>query len=293
MMLVYALRSFLFLGIVNMRAIRRLNNNVIVCLTAKGNEVIARGKGIGFHEMPYEVPLASIERTYYDIDEKYLQIIESIDDTYIQLAGMIVDYSKKVLKNQVNGNIIFTLADHLQFSVQRYKNNLQMQLPILYDIQHLYPEELDVGKYALSLLKKKLKQSLPYEEAAFIALHFINAESQVKQKGVDLEKRIVNDITRIIEAEYGMEIHKDSFSYSRFVSHMNYLLKRSKNNEMIQTENIQIYNSLKQDCPKAYLSSEKVSDYFKDNLSVDLTDEEKLYLILHINRLCSCEECYQ
>ena len=32
-----------------MKAIKRINNNVALCLAKDGKEFIARGKGIGFH----------------------------------------------------------------------------------------------------------------------------------------------------------------------------------------------------------------------------------------------------
>ena len=276
-----------------MRAIKRLNNNVVICLTAKGREVIARGKGIGFHDIPYDVPLSAIERTYYDVDDKYISVIENIDDQYLQLAGEIIDYTKEELNTVLNNNIIFTLADHLQFSIERHKKKMVITLPIMYDIQYMYPEETSVGKYAVKLIKEKTGIALGNEESAMIALHIINAEAQQKNKeeGELLEDRIVADITGIIEREFGITIEKQGFNYSRFVSHINYLLRRSKNKEMIQSENKTIYEKLKQESPNAYLASEKISAYLKERLKIELTDEEKLYLILHINRLSSREEC--
>lgn len=275
-----------------MRAIRRLNNNVIVCLTAKGKEVIARGKGIGFHEMPYDVPLENIERTYYNVEDSFLGIIENIEDKYIQVASDIVDYSRKQLDSVLNGSIVFTLADHLQFSIRRFQQGMSVKLPIVYDIQYLYPKEMEIGRYAIRLIRKQLNQYLPEDEAVMIALHFINAQAQQQNETVT-EETVLNDITEIIEKEFGMVIDKEGFNYSRFVSHINYLLRRSKNNELIRSENQAIYEKLKTDSPVAYLASEKVSAYMKEKLKIELTDEEKLYLILHINRLCSREECYQ
>ena len=38
-----------------MKAIRKINNNVAVCLDAGGSELISFGKGISFPKMPYEI----------------------------------------------------------------------------------------------------------------------------------------------------------------------------------------------------------------------------------------------
>lgn len=273
-----------------MKAIRRLNNNVVICLTAKGKEVIARGKGIGFHEMPYDVPLANIEKTYYDVSDDYIGIIEGMDDRYLELAGNIVDYFQRHVDNTLNGNIVITLADHLRFAVERFQKGMRISLPILYDIEYLYPREIEVGRYALKKIRLIFRQKLPDEEAAMIAMHFVNAQAMKKQKEEDAEKKSLEDITMIVEKEYGLTIDKDGFNYMRFVTHLNYLLQRGKTNEMIQSDNLGLYDGLKKETPKAYLASEKVSAYLSDKLGINLTDEEKMYLIMHINRVCSREE---
>lgn len=41
-----------------MRAVRSVNNNIAFCIDSLGNEVIAMGKGIGYGELPREVPLS-------------------------------------------------------------------------------------------------------------------------------------------------------------------------------------------------------------------------------------------
>ena len=41
--------------------------------------------------------------------------------------------------------------------------------------------------------------------------------------------------------------------------------------------------------PDINVCVEKISKYLNDEYSINLNDEEKLYLMLHINRLCSRE----
>ena len=52
-----------------MRALRKINNNAVICLDSTGQEMIAMGKGLGFGPMPREISLAEVERTFYNIDE--------------------------------------------------------------------------------------------------------------------------------------------------------------------------------------------------------------------------------
>ena len=44
-----------------MKAIKKINNNVAICLDSHNRELVAFGKGIGFPKMPY-----SIQESFYN-----------------------------------------------------------------------------------------------------------------------------------------------------------------------------------------------------------------------------------
>ena len=275
-----------------MKAVKSINNNVVLCVGKNGNEIIARGKGIGFHDFPYELDVRFIERTYYDVDEKYISMINDIPEEILDISTLIIDKASNTIDCPFSANIIFTLADHINFSIERTKKNINIKLPITQDIKHLFEKEYAIGKYGLNLIKKKLKIWLPDEEATYIALHIINAESQYEAKE-NINEDIIIDIIDIIEKEYEISINKNDFNYSRFVTHMHYLFKRGRSKHLLKTMNEQLYEATKEEFPKNYSCVEKVTDYLKKKMNLNLTNEEKLYLMLHINRLCSREECYQ
>ena len=50
-----------------MRAIKKINNNVVTCIDDDGNELIAMGRGLGFGELPRGLKLSEISRTFYDV----------------------------------------------------------------------------------------------------------------------------------------------------------------------------------------------------------------------------------
>ena len=51
-----------------------------------------------------------------------------------------------------------------------------------------------------------------------------------------------------------------------------------------------MYESLISNYPKTYECVKNIDYYFKDDLKIDLSNEEKLYLMLHVNRLYQREE---
>ncbi len=276
-----------------MKLIKHINNNFAVAEDSVGNIVIVQGKGIGYGNLPRELKdFKGIVRTYYDLDENYVAMINDIPNEVITLSGKIIDKVMNSIDCELNSNIIFTLADHICFCIERYKKNMNIKLPILYDVKNLYEKEYAIGVYALKLIWNELHEYLPEEEASYIALHIINAEKIEKSKTL-IDDMIISDITKLIENEYSIRINKDSFNYSRFVSHMNYLLKRIENQQVIESKNEQIFDSIRDEFPESFVCAEKIAKYLEKSIKMLLNNEEKLYLMLHINRLCSREACDQ
>ncbi|SJZ50004.1 PRD domain-containing protein [Anaerorhabdus furcosa] len=276
-----------------MKILKSINNNVALCMDSAGNQLVVFGKGVGFHKTSDEVELSKIERTYYDVDVSYIAMINEIPEDIIKISDKIVLYARQLLDSNISSNLVFTLADHIHFCIQRYKKNLVLNLPIANDIEQLFEEEMKIGRYGVELIKEKYNILLPKEEVASIAIHIINAQEKEKNS-VNVESdELINEITKIIEDSFHTSISREDFNYSRFVSHMHYLLKRLKEKRLINTKNKKIYETLITSYKETYECTEKISIYLKDKMKIELNDEEKLYLMLHVNRLCIREDCYQ
>ena len=61
-----------------MFALKKINNNFVLCQDEAGEEIVAMGKGLGFGELPREISIKEVERTFYDVDERYLSSVQSI-----------------------------------------------------------------------------------------------------------------------------------------------------------------------------------------------------------------------
>lgn len=272
-----------------MKVLKNINNNVSICVDGNNRQVVVFGKGVGFIKPPSDIPLSKIEQTFYNIDESTLEMLSGIDEDIINVAKKIADYARKLIGDKdFSSNVVLTLSDHISFAIERQKKNMNIKLPIVYDIQYLFARECEVGKYALGLIKKELFISLPPEEASYIALHLINAEIQ-EEKEID-DNKVIENIASIVSRVMEIEIDQSGFNFSRFTTHIYYLLKRCKNKEQLKTENEKMYESLISNYPKTYECVKNIDYYFKDDLKIDLSNEEKLYLMLHVNRLYQREE---
>jgi beta-glucoside operon transcriptional antiterminator len=274
-----------------MIVVKNINNNVSLCLDSKNNEVIVFGKGVGFSKPPCEVPLEKIDKTFYNISEQQIKMIDQVSSEVLEVSSMIVDYANQKLGNQFQSNVVFTLADHIEFACKRQAENIQITLPIMHEIEQTYQEEIYVAQRAVEMINKKLNVNLPMAEAAAIALHLVNYEAQQQAPKEQHDGNLVNSCIDKISEKLHITIDKKSFNYYRFVTHLYYLLKRVGRNEMIQSQNQQIFYALKQEFPDVYECAMEIADLIQKEFDKQLSEEEILYLILHINRLCSREDC--
>lgn len=269
-----------------MKVIKKINNNVAICLDSKNCELVAFGKGIGFPKMPYELDdLTLIDKTFYDLDSSMISLFNEIPESVMQVAVDIVDKGKVYLHANLPDIFVFTLADHLNFALQRCKEGLIIENPLIYDLQYLYSKEMELAKWARRLIYQRLSVRLPNEEEANIAMHFINAQQLAKKQEEKSDlTRIIEDVTEIVENKLNLLINRDEFNYARFVMHLQYLLKRKEDAKIIQTDNYRMFNKMKEEFDDVYQCALKIKEYFLKALNWHLNDEEILYLMLHINR---------
>lgn len=270
-----------------MKVIKKINNNVAVCIDSNNIELIAYGKGIGFPDMPYELEdLSMVDRTFYDLDQYSFKMFNEISEELLNITVSIVDKAKNYLNTSFSSSFVLTLADHFQFAIKRNQENIIIQNPLVYDLKHLYSDEYKLAQWARRFVRQQLSINLPVEEEFNIAMHFINGQLDftLEEKQVD-SVRIVEEITFIIEKHLNTVIDREDFNYARFNSHIQYLLKRKSNNQLINTKNINIYKQLRKDFPEVYQCVLEISDYFSNNLMWEPNDDENMYLMLHVNRL--------
>lgn len=270
-----------------MKVIRNINNNVAVCLDDNNHEVIAIGKGIGFRKAPYEVQLSQIDRTYYNLEPHYLALLDELPEDVMDVSYEIVQKGSEYLGVEFNRVFWFSLCDHINFAIENARKGVVLSNPMLNEIRHLYEKELLLGGWAIKHIEKRLSMRLPPSEAGNIAMHFINAVHQIgKKPEKDDMERFVEDITDIIESDQNIIIDRNDFSYSRFVTHLKFLLKRSDRINESQTEIEKMYDGVCTELPQLEGLMEKIKEYITAVLHTQPGKEELLYLMLHINRLC-------
>ena len=244
-----------------MRIVRKINNSAAVAQDSRGKELIVIGKGIGFPAVPYELTdMSRIDRTFYDIDPRYFEMISTLPQEILLASADITEDAQVVLNTTLNSNLPLTLAD---------------------------PNEFDLGVKALDILKEYTGVSLPDSEAVSIAMHLINAEienSEIHSLVKALE--IQEGVESIVEREMNLKLDKDSYSYYRFTMHIRYLIQRLMSGTQSETGSGSMVKMLANDYPKTYICAKKIAAFLQKQENWCCNDEELLYLMLHINRVC-------
>ena len=274
-----------------MEVIKKLVNYAAIFKDNSGRELIALGLGIGFPKCTYTLDdLSKIERTFYNVDNEYLHLFENVDSNILALSADVIDLATTMLSVSLKENAIYTLADHLNFAVIRLNKGMIFNTPISNELRDLYPVEVKVAKYTLNLMKKKMNIELPEEEMYAIAMNIINSEEILSSTSdVSVKSEFILEIVHLIEAQMHISIDKNSFNYSRFASHMQYLFRRKSEYTEISSTNKKLFELLKNEYPKTYQCVLGIKEMIFNKFNWNIGDEELLYLILHVNRLCSHE----
>ena len=131
------------------RIVKVLNHNTFIGIRSKDKcKCLIMGKGIAFGRKVSESISVGEDAKVYTLTEltergSAEEIIRSVPPECLELAGEILDHAEKVF-GQIDRSILFPMADHLAFAVQRIRNQEQISNPLTEDIRILFHQEYKV-----------------------------------------------------------------------------------------------------------------------------------------------------
>ena len=90
-----------------------------------------------------------------------------------------------------------------------------------------------------------------------------------------------------------MKIDKESLSYSRFITHLKFLSQRLFTNSLLENTDIIFRNMITSTYPKEFECSLRIKNFIENKYNQKITDEELIYLAVHIKRVCMFESNHQ
>ena len=271
-----------------------INNNIISAYDESGAEVIVMGRGIGFKKKQGEVvPADQISKIFRiksrTLTEQFKELLANMPLERVRISDEIISHAKDHLKLKLNQSIYVTLTDHINFAIERVSQGIEPQNALLWEIKRFYPQEFQLGIYALELIQDRLGILLPEDEAGFIALHFVNAEY-----GTDIRDAVkfpdqMQAIVDIVERDLGILLDESSLHYERFMTHIKFLIQRIYRKELLSSEDRELSLLMQRKYPREYQCSVKVAEYIMQATGCRLSEEEIMYLSVHIRRVTTID----
>ncbi|MGN0351567.1 MAG: PRD domain-containing protein [Roseburia sp.] len=268
-----------------------LNHNAVIAISVeKKQEYLILGKGIGFGKKINERIEAGQEDTLYSLQEhtergSARSLAKSIPPVYLEIADEVLKNAEKNF-GKIDRNVLFPMADHIEYAVKRIQSGEQIRNPFLEDIRILFHAEYKTAQCIQDVLKEKLDIQMDEDEIGYIALHIHSAIEEEKVSRAMQIAQSVRECVSLVEEQIGKPIDVLSLSYNRLMNHIRYMVVRALKGENLKVS-MNDYMELK--FPEAFQVAKVVCDRISNRLQSPLGEEEIGYLAMHIERVTSAE----
>ncbi len=275
-----------------MKIAKVLNNNIAIALDRDGNDVIVLGKGISFQKKRGdEIDASRIERIFTQhVSEYSLRLTEmtrEIPEEYFEAVRHIVDDAKVELGEDMDDSIYLSLTDHVHFAVQRQEEGIPLHNRLLLETKMIYRDEYRVAARAVNYLNATFNVQLPEDEAAFIALHLVNATTSDSMGETIAVTELVQQIVTIVRNYFHVELDPDSLDYYRMMIHLKFFATRVMNRQTdaVPLGDDQLLSLVRSRYADSWACAERIAAFVEQARSYQVTEDEKMYLAIHIERV--------
>jgi beta-glucoside operon transcriptional antiterminator len=275
-----------------MELLRVFNNNLVLALDEAGREVILTGRGLGFQARPgQEIDPARIVRVFVPSDgrdpDHLAQLLSGIPPEHILLVGLaLADVGLDKLSR--NPALVIALADHVSFALRRISMGMDLEYPLLAEVQNLYAEEYAEATALLGAINSRSKIQLPAAEAVGLALHLVNAGFATGDLSYTYTMTgVIQQMVAVIERTYGLDLDSGSVSVGRFITHLRYLFVRIQQHKQLDQKHSTIGIAIREAYPSEVECAQRLAALLELRLGSNLTEDEVSYLALHIARVAA------
>lgn len=273
-----------------MITIKKSLNNSMLLVDHDLREMILFGKGIGFGAKPgTHIDLAQVEKVFLPLSDlksrHFLSLTDTIPAAYFDVSHEILTLARSLCGEKLNSVLLFTLAEHLHFAVERSRNGQLILNKLSWEVKRYYPQEYRVGMQARDNVNERFNVELPEEEAVNIAFHLINASSQDDNSSAHQQVELVNRIAEIVRYKLSKAIDTESVNYRRFITHLRYFAERVLSGSVVVSETEDFYQELMRHRPDAMTVAWVIRDYVQEKYQLTLPKDELTWLSIHISRL--------
>lgn len=268
------------------------NNNSARVQVGDGREAVVQGKGISYGKRRGDtISSAKAQHILYLGDERmrgqFTDLLKDIPIDIVVTVFSVIDTAKTKYHMPLLNYVYVTLSDHV---FQMYKKLMsgKYKPSLAPDVRSQYPREYELAEDAVRQINQNLGVYFPSQEVKSIALHFINAQGE--ENDPEPSADMIADVNRIVQevfAQYQIQRNVDNRNFfDRLMIHLQYLVERVQDNEL---DSEQIDSEIGRDFRRRYPESTSIAAQIavklEDQLKIKLNGNERLYFVIHIQRL--------
>lgn len=273
-----------------MRINRILTNNAVVVTNENGNDQIVCGKGIAYKKRSGDfIDTALINQVFVlmpdsNLSQQLEQLLTDIPLDYVILSNELVKVARVSMGMKLNDSLVISLADHIYEMKRRWDEGISISNGLSWEIKRFYEKEFEIGLLAKEMIEKQFSMQLPDDEAANIALHIVNAESEDSSLDETMRiTKIIQDIIKIVRVFYRIELDENSSYMYRFITHLKLFARRIlRKEETEELDNNGLSSIIFEKYPKAYECSKLIEKFISEKFNFPISEEEMTYLTIHI-----------
>lgn len=270
---------------------RVYNNNVVMAVNeSDSDELVVIGRGIAFgRHAGDKIDPTAIEKVF-SLDDpnnatRLERVIKNIPSVYLSIAEEIMEMVRRESDLNASDNLLIALTDHLSLSLERARDGIPCDNPLLMEIRQFYRREFALAQKAADIIKAELDLTISEEEMGFITLHIVNATMGQRADTLVKSIKMIQEILDIVSNDFGITFDQDSIQYERFLRHLQFFAQRVLDKESAQSEDTFLYLLGKGQFPDTLACTEKIGTHIAETYGRDVTDAEKGYLVYHIMNL--------
>lgn len=274
------------------RIVQSLNNNAALVKNEQGEQSVVMGMGIAFQKKKGDLVTAQkIEKVFSlknsESKDHFLMLLKDIPLDFITVTYQAIDQLSHQYDYPLQDYIYVTLTTHIYCAYKAILDQTyqESKLP---DMLQDYPVEYQIATEALAIFRQKILPDFPEDEVGRIALHFINAKGE-KAKEQHLKVETLQMVLSLVEKELAangiLRTKENSKFYDRLMIHLTYFIRYSDKEKDRASSLEQMAATMQLAYPKAYALGAQLHDMIADELEISSNEGEKMYIVLHVQRL--------
>ena len=276
--------------------IKSLSNNVALVKDARDREFVVIGRGVGFgKKRGDDIPPDTVQRRFISDAQNNAEWheLQHFDPRAVTLTEMIVRAAERELTVQFSRHQYLALADHLDLVLKRMQQCLVLTGNAMsWQVRRLYPREYALAKRLVRHITSLEKYgSFTIAEVPALVLHLVNAANKQEQvQDTMAMTRLIGAVIQIVERDQGMTLDTESFSYSRFLVHLEAFFRHAANpaageeGEPVRLDD-DLLQLLQEKYPRAYQTVGRIKQFLYQQHHWVLSENEQAYLTIHIWRV--------